>query len=84
MRDPARIDRIIEKLRRFWHAVPDWRFGQVAVNLRATFAEEDDDFEERLDGVIFVDEGVDRVRMSTLTDPPPPTPEPTKNDARPD
>lgn len=32
MRDPNRIDRVIETIRRFWHQVPDWRLGQVVVN----------------------------------------------------
>ena len=29
MRNPARIDRIIEKLRAAWHAAPDLRLGQL-------------------------------------------------------
>ncbi len=29
MRDPARIDRIVNKLRRLWHANPDLRLGQL-------------------------------------------------------
>ena len=29
MRDPSRIDRIIEKLRAAWHASPDLRLGQL-------------------------------------------------------
>lgn len=32
MRDPARIDRIIEKLRGVWKAQPDLRLGQLLVN----------------------------------------------------
>lgn len=33
MRDPERIDRIIEKLRLLWHQNPDMRLGQVVMNL---------------------------------------------------
>ena len=33
MRDPARIDLIIEKLRNLWKANPDLRLGQLLVNL---------------------------------------------------
>ena len=33
MRDPARIDRIIEKLRLAWKETPDQRLGQLLVNL---------------------------------------------------
>lgn len=33
MRDPARIDRIIEKLRTEWHTQPDTRLTQLVHNL---------------------------------------------------
>ena len=36
MRDPARIDRIIELLRAYWKANPDLRLGQIVTNLLAT------------------------------------------------
>lgn len=45
MRDPARIDRIIELLRKRWHASPDQRLGQLIANLHhglESFAVEDD------------------------------------------
>ncbi len=32
MRDPARIDRIIDRLRAAWHASPDQRLGQLVMN----------------------------------------------------
>jgi uncharacterized protein YihD (DUF1040 family) len=32
MRDPARIDTVIEKLRAFWKAHPDLRLGQLVLN----------------------------------------------------
>jgi uncharacterized protein YihD (DUF1040 family) len=33
MRDPQRIDRILAKLRGYWHAHPDLRLGQIVANL---------------------------------------------------
>lgn len=32
MRDPNRIDRIIELLRQAWHRNPDWRLNQLIIN----------------------------------------------------
>lgn len=32
MRDPARIDAFINKLRAIWHEHPDLRFGQLLLN----------------------------------------------------
>lgn len=54
MRDPARINRIIEKLRAYWHAHPDQRLGQLIVNLatrshQKPFYVEDDVIEPHLD-----------------------------------
>lgn len=59
VRDPARINRILEKLRRYWHSKPDLRLGQIVVNLTPPefvhiggadpFNVEDDRFEEALD-----------------------------------
>lgn len=34
MRDPQRIDRIVEKLGEAWKKVPDWRLGQLVSNLQ--------------------------------------------------
>ncbi|QJW96151.1 hypothetical protein [Frigoriglobus tundricola] len=33
MRDPTRLDRMIERLRELWHAQPDMRLGQLLVNV---------------------------------------------------
>jgi hypothetical protein len=33
MRDPERIDRILAKLGKAWHAAPDLRLGQLIYNL---------------------------------------------------
>lgn len=54
MRDPARIDRMIEKLRALWHAHPDQRIGQLVVNLTRggepyVFHTEDSSYERAID-----------------------------------
>ena len=33
MRDPKRIDEVLEALREYWVAHPDMRLGQILVNL---------------------------------------------------
>ena len=47
MRNPNRIDEFCNRLARVWHCVPDWRFGQLMVNMlgemnRDPFFPEDD------------------------------------------
>lgn len=61
MRAPARIDRVIEKLRAAWISHPDWRLGQLLVNAGCTetagrmhssfFYVEDDEIERALDAL---------------------------------
>jgi len=47
MRNPARIDEFCDELKRYWHLVPQWRFGQLICNVFRTlkrdpfFLEED-------------------------------------------
>lgn len=55
MRDPERIDRMIELLRDVWSQVPDWRLTQLVINASDThhdcgpvFYLEDDALERRL------------------------------------
>lgn len=54
MRDPARIDRIIEKLHKLWLAYPDMRLCQLVLNCAngKPFYFEDEDFEERVDALL--------------------------------
>ena len=33
MRDPNRIDAYCEKLKEYWSRVPDWRLGQLLMNV---------------------------------------------------
>lgn len=37
MRDPNRINEFCNELARLWHKVPDWRFGQLMMNLFAAY-----------------------------------------------
>lgn len=55
MRDPARINRIVEKIQRAWYAHPDLRLGQLLHHLARPHAEahvDDDVLEQRLDAFI--------------------------------
>lgn len=44
MRDPDRIDKFLENFGEIWKHFPDWRFGQLVVNMfgRDPFYIEDD------------------------------------------
>lgn len=55
MREVARIDRIINKLRKLWHYTTDWRFFQMLSNHfgdEDKFYMEDTTFELLLDNII--------------------------------
>ena len=41
MRDPSRIEEIINLLRKGWAQMPDWRFGQIIENLKRYIGKED-------------------------------------------
>lgn len=63
MRDPNRIEDFLNYLKSIWELHPDWRFGQLVVNIfgvednPAFFYKEDEDFmdimEEWLQDVYF-------------------------------
>ena len=64
MRDENRIDEMCELLRRVWHLVPDWRLGQLVINLAAgasngkglsAFFTEDDLVEEEMKKWLHID-----------------------------
>lgn len=40
MRDPDRIDKFCEKLKKIWSEVPDWRFGQLMSNMLGAYFSE--------------------------------------------
>jgi len=48
MRDPKRIERVLTSLRAQWQQHPDWRLGQLLVNLakdeKRVFQVEDDEW----------------------------------------
>lgn len=51
MRDPSRIDEILKEIKDLWVQVPDWRLGQLLVNISGTdhlFYVEDDKLLEQL------------------------------------
>lgn len=60
MRDPQRIERILEKLKTLWHRSPDLRLGQLVENAKMasrhckidTFSAEDDELEKGLDWLL--------------------------------
>jgi len=49
MRDPNRIKPLLEEIEKAWDQVPDWRFGQLIVNVLGIdpFYIEDDKILER-------------------------------------
>jgi len=51
MRDPNRIPEVLELIRQLWEKYPDWRLGQLLVNVSDTdniFYVEDDRVEKGL------------------------------------
>ena len=40
MRDPERIDKYCAELAEIWHKVPDWRFGQLMINVLSQYMSE--------------------------------------------
>ena len=61
MKDPERIDPLIEKVRKLWHLYPDMRLGQLIVNCTPgsfscpeVFYMEDDKLERTLNNFLEV------------------------------
>jgi len=46
MKDPGRIDEIIELIKQLWSSYPDWRFGQLICNISTKLGYEDPFFVE--------------------------------------
>ena len=46
MRDIKRIDDFCNKLAEYWKQVPDWRFGQLIVNILSTCSRDPFFYEE--------------------------------------
>lgn len=53
MRDPNRIEQVLAKVQALWKLIPDWRLGQLLINLTESgedlFYLEDDKLEERIE-----------------------------------
>ena len=47
MRDPKRISEFCNKLAAYWAKVPDWRFGQLIVNVLGTCKKDPFFYEEK-------------------------------------
>lgn len=67
MRDPARIDPLLEKLSEAWKKYPDMRFGQFMDNFfsvceQNTFNMEDDVWEVALDAFIRGERPADAIK----------------------
>lgn len=61
MRDPKRIHKFCKMLEAYWSLVPDWRFGQLIVNVfgsckKDPFFYEDDEIEELFKKMFEADE----------------------------
>ena len=57
MRDPNRIDAFCRRLANRWKMVPDWRFGQLMINIfrqmdRDPFFPEDDEMIKAIERII--------------------------------
>ena len=37
MRDPARIPKVLDKIKELWEKVPDWRLGQLIFNVTGMY-----------------------------------------------
>lgn len=46
MRNPERIDKVIDAVRAAWKTVPDWRLGQLIVNVSRSAGKSDPFFLE--------------------------------------
>lgn len=78
MRDPARIDRVLKKLRLLWQRYPDLRLGQLIQNAKSQagegsgnvplFTVEDDVMEVGLDNLMDSLSAVDRLSDLTESD----------------
>ena len=70
MRDPERIDRMVEVLRQAWHRHPDWRLNQLIINTCNV------PYEANLGSVYYVeDDTMEKKLKATANAKPPPNPD---------
>ena len=70
MRDPARIDRIVEQLRAAWHRDPDSRLAQLLINASDTPYDCDKPHECGLGLVYYIEDDVLEQRLRAMTGRP--------------
>ena len=66
LRDPNRIDRMIELLRQAWRRNPDWRLTQLIINATDTPYDCDKPHECGLGLVYFVEDDVTEKRLKGM------------------
>ena len=66
MRDPARINRVIELLRSYWHQYPDMRLGQLVHYLAEKDEERQDIKSISSDGYYMEDEELEQTLRELL------------------
>lgn len=62
MRKPDRIEPFLAELAKYWHKVPDWRFGQLICNIpfeRDPFFMEEKEFMENVKKLFNIKENED-------------------------
>jgi hypothetical protein len=80
MRDPDRIDRIVEALRKAWHRNPDWRLNQLVINASDTPYDCDEPHKCGLGLVFYIEDDVMETRlrgMANARNAPPEQPDGT-------
>ena len=63
MRDPERIDRVIEALRQAWHRHPDWRLNQLLINASDVPYDCDKPYECGLGLVYYIEDALMEKRL---------------------
>lgn len=66
MRDPERIDRMIELMRQAWHRFPDWRLNQLVINASDTSYDCDKPHECGLGLVYYIEDDVMEKKLKQL------------------
>ena len=58
MRDPERIDKFCERLAKAWKNYPNWRFGQLMVNILSEMMAQGRDpfFPEEDEMILFIED----------------------------
>lgn len=59
MRDPARIDRMIDKLTEVWKSHPDWRLSQLVHNVASYDGRQD---------IFYVEDDITEARLNEILD----------------